>query len=237
VPLSIFRSRQIAGANLVQLLTVAGIFGMFFLGVLYLQRVLHYDALETGLAFLPVSTLIGILSLGFSARLSERFGAPAVIVAGLALIAVGLLGFARAPVDGSYLGDLLPVMIPLGTGAGLFFPALTTLAMSGVSPSESGLASGLINTSLQVGGSIGLAVLATVSATRSDGLIAGGDSTASALTGGYHFAFAIAAGLVLSALVVTLTVLRGGAPRLAEAEAEAQPEALRAEPVFYSDAA
>ena len=108
VPLKIFRSRAIAGANAVQLLTVAGIFGMFFLGVLYLQRVLNYDALETGLAFLPVSTLIGILSLGFSARLSERFGATAVLVPGLALLAIGLVGFARVPVDGSYLADVLP---------------------------------------------------------------------------------------------------------------------------------
>jgi MFS family permease len=218
VPLHIFRSRQIAGANAVQVLTVAGLFGMFFLGVLYLQEVLKYDALETGLAFLPVSTLIGILSLGFSARLSERYGATAVLVPGLALIAIGLLGFARAPVDGRYLTDLLPVMIPLGIGAGLFFPALTTLAMSGVSPSESGLASGLVNTSLQVGGSVGLAILATLSATRSENLLADGQSTASALTSGYHFAFVIAAGLVIAAMVVTLTVLRG-APTAVEQEA------------------
>ena len=151
VPLNIFRSREIAGANLVQVLTVAGIFGMFFLGVLYLQRVLGYSAIETGLAFLPVSMLIGILSLGFSARLSQRFGAMAVLLPGLALITVGLIAFTRVPVDGSYVSDLLPVMIPLGLGAGLFFPALTTLAVSGVAPSEAGLASGLVNTSLQVG--------------------------------------------------------------------------------------
>ena len=210
-PLQIFRSRQIAGANVVQMLTVAGLFGMFFLGVLYLQRVLGYDALETGLAFLPVSLLIGILSLGFSARLSERYGATAVLLPGLVLIAVGLLGFARVPVDGSYVADVLPVMIPLGIGAGLFFPALTILAMSGVAPSESGLASGLVNTSLQVGGSIGLAVLATLSATRSENLLAEGESTASALVGGYHLAFVIAAGLVIAAIGVTLTVLRGAA--------------------------
>ena len=209
VPLHIFRSRTIAGANAVQVLAVAGVFGMFFLGVLYLQRVLGYDALETGLAFLPVSVLIGVLSLGFSARLSQRYGATAVILPGLVLIAVGLLGFARAPVDGSYLTDLLPVMIPLGIGAGLFFPALTTLAMSGVTPSESGLASGLVNTSLQVGGSIGLAILATLSASRSENLLADGESTASALTSGYHFAFVVAAALVIAAIGVTLTVLRG----------------------------
>ena len=237
VPLGIFRSREIAGANAVQLLTVAGIFGMFFLGVLYLQRVLKYDALETGLAFLPVSTLIGILSLGFSARLSQRYGAVPVVLAGLGLIALGLLGFARAPVDGSYLGDLLPVMIPLGIGAGLFFPALTTLAMSGVSPSESGLASGLVNTSLQVGGSIGLAVLATLAATRSENLVAEGTSTAFALTGGYHFAFLLAAGLVVAAMIVTLTVL--GRTPLRGAEQEEESRAIewgRADPA-YSEAA
>ena len=190
---------------------MAGLFGMFFLGVLYLQRVLGYDALETGLAFLPVSVLIGILSLGFSARLSQRYGTTAVLLPGLALIAVGLLLFARVPVDGSYVTDLLPALIPIGIGAGLFFPVLTTLAMSGVTPSESGLASGLVNTSLQVGGAVGLAVLATLSASRSDTLLADGESTASALTGGYQLAFVVAAGLVVAAIVVALTVLRDGA--------------------------
>ena len=219
VPLHIFRSRQIAGANAVQVLTVAGLFGMFFLGVLYLQRVLGYNALETGLAFLPVSLLIGIFSLGFSARLSERYGATAVMIPGLALIAIGLFGFARVPVDGSYLADLLPVMIPLGIGAGLFFPTLTSIAMSSVSPSESGLASGLVNTSLQVGGSVGLAVLATLSATRTDTLLGDGESTAAALVGGYHLAFVIAGGLVVAAIGVTLAVLRGSATVVEQEEA------------------
>jgi EmrB/QacA subfamily drug resistance transporter len=237
VPLHIFRSREIAGANAVQVLTVAGIFGMFFLGVLYLQRVLGYGPIETGLAFLPVSTLIGIMSLGFSARLSQRYGAVPVLLPGLALIVIGLIAFARAPVDGSYLSDLLPVMIPLGLGAGLFFPALTTLAVSGVAQDEAGLASGLINTSLQVGGSIGLAVLATLAATRSDQLLANGDPTASALTGGYHYAFVVAAGLVVAAIVVALTVLRGGRSRPAEQEEPARRMDFDGAEPAYSEAA
>ena len=224
VPLGIFRSRTIAGANAVQVLAVAGLFGMFFLGVLYLQRVLGYSAIEAGLAFLPVSTLIGTLSLGFSARLSERYGAPTVLVPALALMAIGLAMFSRVPVDGDYVTDLLPVMIPLGLGAGLFFPALTTLAMSGVKPHESGLASGLVNTSLQVGGAIGLAVLATLAAGRTDDLRAEGDSTASALVGGYHYAFIVAAALVVAALVVTLTVLRRGGPTAVEEVEPAESE-------------
>ena len=237
VPLDIFRSREIAGANLVQVLTVAGIFGMFFLGVLYLERVLGYGPIETGLAFLPVSTLIGILSLGFSARLSQRYGPVPVLLPGLALIAIGLIAFARVPVDGSYVSDLLPVMIPLGLGAGLFFPALTTLAVSGVAPDEAGLASGLVNTSLQVGGSIGLAVLATLAATRSDDLLANGDPTASALTGGYHYAFVVAAGLVVAAIVVALTVLRGGRLRPAEQEETARRLDFDVAEPAYSEAA
>jgi EmrB/QacA subfamily drug resistance transporter len=209
VPLRIFRSRTVVGANAIQMLGVAGMFGMFFLAVLYLQRVLGYDALETGVAFLPVSGLIGALSLGASARLSVRFGARSVLIPGLALMTLGLLLFTRVPVDGQYLVDVLPVMIVLGTGAGLFFPSLTTLAMSGVSENESGLASGLINTSLQVGGSIGLAVLAGLAASRTDHLAGAGQSTAAALTGGYHLAFLVGAGLVLAGIVVAIRVLEG----------------------------
>jgi EmrB/QacA subfamily drug resistance transporter len=204
VPLRIFRSRTIVGANVIQMLGVAGMFGMFFLAVLYLQRVLGYDALETGIAFLPVSGLIGALSLGASAKLSMRFGARAVLIPGLILMTVGLLLFTRVPVDGNYATDVLPVMVVLGIGAGLFFPSLTTLAMSEVEPHESGLASGLINTSLQVGGSIGLAVLAGLSTTRSQDLLGSGSSTPAALTGGYHLAFLVGAGLVLLGLATAL---------------------------------
>ncbi len=188
MPLRLFRSRNVAGANLIQALFVAGMFGMFFLGALYLQRVLGYDALEVGLAFLPVTIVIGTLSLGFSEKLNMRFGPRAVLVPSLVLIAAALLLFARAPVGGSYVVDALPVMLLLGTGAGMAFPALMTLAMSGATPSDSGLASGLVNTTLQVGGAIGLAVLATLSSTRTGTLLDQGRSTASALTSGYHLA-------------------------------------------------
>jgi EmrB/QacA subfamily drug resistance transporter len=236
VPLRMFRSRNVTGANLVQMLMVAGLFGMFFLGVLYLQGILGYDAIETGLAFLPVSVLIGVLSLWLSPRLNERFGARATLLAGLVLLVAALGLFARAPLDAGYVVDLLPSMVLFGIGAGLAFPALTTLAMSGATAEDSGLASGLVNTSLQVGGAVGLAVLATLSATRTDSLLADGESTAEALTGGYRFAFVVAAGMVVLAVGLASTVLRSEAR--AEAEAEAETEAARgtADPA-YSEAA
>jgi EmrB/QacA subfamily drug resistance transporter len=234
IPLRIFRSRNVSGANIVQALMVAGIFGIFFLGSLYMQRVLGYDALEIGLAFLPVALLIGILSLGFSARLNNRFGARATLIPGLALLVVGLVIFTQVPVNGSYVPDILPSMVLLGVGAGLSFPSLMTLAMSGATQSDSGLASGLVNTSLQVGGALGLAVLATLSTTRSDTLLASGEPTASALTSGYHLAFVIAAGLVVAAVAVALTVLEPESRAQEERDAVAElGEAERA----YSEAA
>ncbi len=207
MPLRIFRSRVVSVANLVQALMVAGMFGMFFLGALYMQRVLGYDAIEVGLAFLPVALAIGALSAGLSARLIMRFGARATLLPGLVSVAIGLVLFQRAPVDADYLTDLFPVMLLLGVGAGLAFPSLMTLAMSGATPADSGLASGLVNTTQQVGGALGLAVLATLSTTRSGDLVADGSSTASALTSGYHLAFAIGAGLVIAALALTATLL------------------------------
>jgi len=217
MPLRLFRSRNVAGANAVQALFVAGMFGMFFLGALYLQRVLGYDALEVGLAFLPTTLVIGILSLGFSERLNMRFGPKATLLPSLVLIAAALVLFARVPVDGDYVTDVLPAMVLLGLGAGVSFPSLMTLAMSGATPSDAGLASGLVNTTLQVGGAIGLAALATLATTRTEHLLNGGHGSASALTGGYHLAFIVAAGLVVAALVVAMTVLSSG--RGAEADA------------------
>jgi EmrB/QacA subfamily drug resistance transporter len=221
VPLAIFRSRNLTGANLIQVLSVAGMFGVFFLGSLYLERVLGYDALEIGLAFLPVTIVMGTLSVRYSERLIMRFGARASILAGMTLIAASLALFTQAPVDGDYLTHIAPVMVLLGTGAGLAFPALMTLAMSGVAPTEAGLASGLINTTAQVGGALGLAVLATLSSSRTDTLAHGGQSAAEALTGGYHLAFWIAAALVVAAIVVALVVVKP-APKAAAAQAHGE---------------
>ncbi len=233
IPLRIFRSRNVSGANVLQALLVAGMFGMFFLGALYLQRVLGYDALEIGLAFLPATIIMGILSLRYSERVIMRFGARRALLPGMVLIAVGLVLFARAPVDGSYVRDVLPVMILLGFGIGVSFPALMTLAMSGATHEDAGLASGLVNTTAEVGGALGLAVLATVSATRSEHLVASGKAASSALTSGYHLAFLIGAALVVAAIVVGLTVLEP--EDRAQEQAAADAEEPCAEPA-YSEA-
>ena len=229
IPLRIFRSRNLSGASLTIVLMVAGMFGMFFLGVLYLQRILGLDAIETGLAFLPVSLLIGALSLGVSARLNLRFGPRATLLPGLVLVAIALAYFSRAPVDGQYVSDVLPVMVLLGTGAGLVFPALTTISMSGVLPGDAGLASGVVNTSMQVGGAFGLAVLATLATDRTEVLRSQGDSVPAALTGGYQLAFLVAAGLIGVAILLAAFVLRSDPPVL-EREHERAPAGRELEP-------
>jgi EmrB/QacA subfamily drug resistance transporter len=207
MPLRIFRSRNVTGANLVQVLSVAGMFGVFFLGTLYLQRVLGYNALEIGLAALPVTVLMGTLSVRYSERLIMHFGARACLFPGMGMIAAALAYYSRAPVDGSYVVDVLPVMVLIGLGAGTCFPALMSLAMSGAAPTEAGLASGLVNTSAQAGGALGLAILATLSASRTDHLLANGTGQMAALTGGYHLAFLVAAGLVVACMIVGFLVI------------------------------
>ena len=208
VPLRIFRSRAVAGANAIQAVTVAGMFGMFFMGALYLQRILGYDPLHIGLAFLPTTIVMGGLSLLYAEKLITRFGARRTLVPGLGLVLAGLLLLARAPVDGSYVTDLLPVMLLVGTGVALCFPALMTLAMSGSTPEDAGLASGLVNTTVQVGGALGLAVLATLAASETGARRAAGEPVAQALNGGYHLAYEIGAGLLLVAIAIALTPLR-----------------------------
>jgi EmrB/QacA subfamily drug resistance transporter len=223
MPLRLFRSPNVAGANLVQALLVVGMFGMFFLGALYLQRILGYDALEVGLAFLPTTVVMGAMSFRVSATLNLRYGPRATLVPSLVAIAAGLLLFARTPVDATYVIDVLPSMALLGLGAGLAFPSLMTLAMSGATPSDSGLASGLVNTSAQVGGALGLAVLATLATDRTEALRADGETAAAALNGGYHLAYLVGAVLVGVALAVALAVLRSPAAAAPERVSEAQP--------------
>jgi EmrB/QacA subfamily drug resistance transporter len=234
IPLRIFRSRNVSGANAVQALVVAGMFGVFFMGSLYMQRVLGYDALEIGLAFLPTTLIMGTLSVRYSEPLIMRFGARRSLLVGMTLVAIGLALFTQAPVHGSYVRDVLPVLILLGLGIGVSFPALMTLAMSGATQADAGLASGLVNTSAQVGGALGLAVLATLATTRSDNLIHDGKTTAAALTGGYHLAFLIGAVLVVAAIVVAATVLEP--EKRAEARMAPDGEEAGGDPA-YSEAA
>jgi len=231
MPLRLFRSRNVAAANVVMGLLVVGFFGMFFLGALYLQDILGYSPLEVGLAFLPSCIVMGTLSLGYAEKLIMGIGPKSALAIGLSIAAAGLLLFARAPVEANYWVDVFPVMLLLGLGAGTCFPALMTLAMSGATQSDSGLASGLVNTTTQVGGAIGLAVLATVAAERTDALEAAGESTDAALNAGFHLAYLIGFGLMVAAVAVTLFVVRAASPaELAEIEGSegADPEGSEA---------
>jgi EmrB/QacA subfamily drug resistance transporter len=220
MPLRLFRSRNVTGANAVMALLVVGFFSMFFLGALYLQEILGYSPLGVGLAFLPSCLVMGTLSLKYAERLIMGIGARSALVSGLVVAGAGLLLFARAPVDGNYLTDVFPVMVLLGAGAGLAFPALMTLSMSGATPSDSGLASGLVNTTVQVGGAIGLAVLATLAAERTDALRADGVSADAALNSGFHLAYLVGAALISVAVVVALVVVRAPAPAAEHTDTE-----------------
>ena len=171
VPLRLFRLRNVATANVVGILWAAAMFAWFFLSALYLQLVLGYSPLQVGLAFLPANLIMGAFSIGLSAKLVLRFGIRTPLATGLSLAAVGLVLFARAPVDGNLLVDVLPAMIVLGFGAGIAFNPMLLAAMSDVAPEESGLASGVVNTAFMMGGALGLAVLASLAASRTDTLL------------------------------------------------------------------
>ena len=220
VPLRLFRSRNVSTANVVGVFWAAAMFAWFFLSALYLQLVLHYSPLQVGLAFLPSNLIMGALSVAVSARLVMRFGIKPPLGAGLLIASVGLALFARAPVDGSFVSDVLPSMLLLGIGAGIAFNPVLLAAMSEVAPEESGLASGIVNTSFMMGGALGLAVLASIAASRTDTLTASGDSVEAALTGGYHAAFLVGALFALSAAVIGMTLLRS--PQLTPASEHAQ---------------
>jgi EmrB/QacA subfamily drug resistance transporter len=231
MPLRLFRSRNVAGSNALQALLVAGMFGMFFLGALYLQRVLGYSPLKVGLAFLPTTLVMGTLSLGFSEKLIMRFGPRTTLIPGVCMVVVALLLFARTPVDANYLTDLLPPFLLIGVGVGTSFPAIMTLAMSGATPEDAGLASGLVNTSMQVGGAIGLAILATLSGERTQALRDDGEGLAQALTSGYHVAYFVGALLAAAAVAIAVLVLRDPQPPASPAVQEAEPEPAFSEAV------
>jgi EmrB/QacA subfamily drug resistance transporter len=209
LPLRLFRSRVVTGANLVQGLLVVGMFGTFFLGSLYLQEVRGYGPLQIGLAFLPATLVMGVMSLRLAAGVTQRFGEQPTLVLSLLILTGGLLLMTRLPAGGgSYAVDVAPAMVLTGLGAGLGFPALTGMAMSAATPADSGVASGLYNTTVQVGGAIGLAVLSTLATSRTHHLAAGGAARAEALTGGYHLAFVGAAGAAALAAALATVVLR-----------------------------
>ncbi|MDO0937718.1 MFS transporter [Streptomyces sp. DG2A-72] len=206
--LRLFSSRLLTGANAVQILMIATMYGFQFIGALYVQRVLGYGELATGTAFLPAPVAIGVLMLGLSARTIGRYGAYRVLLTGLALIVAGMALLSRAPVNGSYLTDVLPPLLLLATGFAAAMPALTGLAMSGAHEEDAGLASGLFNTTQVVGGSLGLAVLSTLAASRTDGLLDGGADSVAATAEGYQLAFRVATVIAVGALVLATAVLR-----------------------------
>ncbi|HXA29418.1 MAG TPA: DHA2 family efflux MFS transporter permease subunit [Candidatus Angelobacter sp.] len=214
MPLRVFRSRQVTGANLVRALFPVGLFGSLYLGALYLQNVLGYDSLHTGLAFLPQSLAIGTFSMFVTGRLVARFSAKATLIPGLLLVAAGLALFARMPVGASYVVDILPVTLLIGIGAGLVFMPSVALAMAGARPEDTGVASGLANVSLQIGAALGVAVLAGVSTGHVRSLLADGVPARVALASGYHLALVVAVGCLLAATAIGALVLRG-APRAA----------------------
>jgi EmrB/QacA subfamily drug resistance transporter len=227
MPLSLFRLRNVATANVVGVLWAAAMFAWFFLSALYLQLVLGYSPLEVGLAFLPANLIMGALSLGLSARLVMRFGIKPPLVTGMVLVAVGLALFARAPVDGSFVVDVLPSMIVLGLGVGMAMNPVLLAAMSDVAQEEAGLASGVVNTAFMMGGALGLAVLASLADSRTDNLLAAGEGQLSALTGGYHLAFVVGAAFAVAAAAIGAAFLRPGEARaMHEAEpGEGEPAA------------
>jgi EmrB/QacA subfamily drug resistance transporter len=228
IPLGLFRLRNVATANVVGVLWAAALFAWFFLSALYLQLVLGYSPLQVGLAFLPANLIMGAFSLGLSARLVMRFGIKAPLALGLLLAAVGLVLFARAPVDGNFAADVLPSMILLGLGAGIAFNPLLLAAMSDVAPTESGLASGVVNTAFMMGGALGLAILASLAASRTNSLLASGDARLAALNGGYHAAFFVGALFAAAAAALSAALLRATTAAAPDHVDAAAPEAAPA---------
>jgi EmrB/QacA subfamily drug resistance transporter len=215
VPLGLFRLRNLATSNVVGVFWAAAMFAWFFLSALYLQLVLGYSPLQVGLAFLPANLIMGAFSIGLSAKLVMRFGIRLPLATGLLLASIGLVLFARAPVDGSFVADVLPSMILLGFGAGMAFNPVLLAAMSDVEQTEAGLASGIVNTSFMMGGALGLAVLASLAAARTDDLLASGGESVASLNSGYHAAFLVGAIFALAAAVIGAVFLRAEMPAAA----------------------
>jgi len=220
VPLRFFRARNVAGAVLVRSLFPVGMFGAFFLGALYLQRVLGYTPVGAGLAFMPMNLCVAMFSLFVTARVVGRFGAKATLIPGLVLMSVGLMLLSRAPVDALYVVDVMPAMLLMGRGAGLVFMPSVLLAMSGVEAADTGLASGVANVAIQMGAAVGVAVLASVSAADTNALLSRGVILDGALTSGYHLGFTIAAACVAMAAIAAALVLRGTRPAVTLATEE-----------------
>jgi MFS family permease len=215
MPLRLFRLRSVATANVVGILWSAAMFAWFFVSALYLQLVLGYSAMQVGLAFLPANLIMAAFSLGISAKMVMRFGIRVPLAAGLALTAAGLALFALSPVEGSFALHVLPGMTLLGIGCGMAMNPVLLAAMSDVDPGESGLASGVVNTAFMMGGALGLAVLASLAAARTDKLLAFGADSLAALNGGYHIAFALGAVFAAAAAVLSAVLLRSEANSLA----------------------
>jgi EmrB/QacA subfamily drug resistance transporter len=222
MPLGLFRLRSLATANVVGVLWAAAMFAWFFISALYMQLVLGYSAMQIGLAFLPANLIMAAFSLGWSAKLVMRFGIRLPLAVGLALAAAGLGLFALSPVNGNFAMHVLPGMILLGIGCGMALNPVLLAAMSDVGPGDSGLASGIVNTSFMMGGALGLAVLASLAAARSEGLVAGGTALPVALSAGYHIAFIVGAVFAAIAAVLSASLLRNGQQTSAQAGASTE---------------
>jgi EmrB/QacA subfamily drug resistance transporter len=230
MPLGLFRSRNVSTANVVGVLWAAAMFAWFFLAALYLQLVLGYRPLEVGLAFLPANLIMALLSLGLSAKFVLRFGIRPPLATGLMLATAGLALFARAPVDGSFVVDVLPSMILLGLGAGMALNPMLLAAMSDVEESDAGLASGVVNTSFMMGGALGLAILASLAASRTESLRGSGDNQLAALAGGYHVAFLVGAFFAAAAAVLGALLLREAPSSSPAVHVDGGEQSLRIKP-------
>jgi predicted MFS family arabinose efflux permease len=223
----IFRLRTISGINITALFVAMAMFSMFFFLSLYMQQVLGYSALKAGVSYLPLAGGI-IVAAGFASQLTTRFGFKPVLITGLVMIAGALTWFAQVDAHGSYLGDILFPSLLAAVGLALAFVPMMIASVSGVKPHESGLASGLINTSQQVGGALGLAILATIANSRTESVVRAGHAMPAALTEGFQIAFTVGAGFAIAGALLAVVLISGRQSR--EHAAAAQAEG-RQEPV------